>query len=192
MDDIKADDWLSSKSKVGLKDIVPVEPREYAMMHPKDMRVILDKVTRAIDRATKDRQKMSRVKWILNWEKIFLEFSQWSHIFNKELRKRIAETKDETEDKNTMDLYTKYTYVYSYWWNRMHYISTILASKSRLAGGSVKKGLERGRVTLSRLIDGEVDFSQLSEDFQKLIASHQSFDFADALQHLLSIKKGDK
>lgn len=182
---LAADDWLQNRSVIGLKNVVPTAAREYAIMHPKDMITAIDTVTKAIVSATKDRSSMSRVKWSLHWEKVFLEFSQWSHLFNKELRARIKETDGVDKDELTKDLNRKYSYVYSYWWNRMHYISTVLSSKSRLAGSSVVKGIERGRKTLIRLISDEVLFNELHEEFKKLINWHQSFSSDEALKPII-------
>lgn len=189
---LNADDWLGKKSVVNLPGYIPTDPREYEMMHPKDMREMIDSVVKAVDKATVQRSRMTRVKWQLHWEKVFLEFGQWSHVFNKTLRKLIKDTEGEDKDESVMDLHLKYTYVYSYWWNRMHFVNTILSSKSRLSGGGVKKGIERGRQTLVKLINGEVEYTELHQDFQSLIAKLRVSDFASALGQLINLSKGDK
>lgn len=186
-DTSKNDKWLSENSVLKLCEYIQTDPEEYEMMHPKDMRKMIDEVIKAINKATLTRSKMTRVKWQLHWDEIFLEFGQWSNIFNKVLRKLMKSTGD-TEDEAIMDLNLKYTYVYSYWWNRMHFVSTILSSKSRLSGGGVKKGIERGRQTLTKLINGEIDYTQIHQDFQELIAKLRMSNSIDAINQLTKIE----
>lgn len=152
--------------------------------HPEDLMNAIDIAISALNNLSIHvRKKNSRVAFKEMWSELFIEWGKWSHNFNKLLRLRIKIISTE-RDPVLMDLYSRLIYVYVYWWNRHHWLTNIMMKYSKLAGGSKRAGLQKGRKTLTACIKGE--FRQnLSPQFRRLIDVFTRKEYRDEFKDIL-------
>lgn len=147
--------------------------------HPIDLMKALNSAVEMIDNFTKvmRAKKLTRVGWMEMKEDLYLEWGEWSHDFNKSLRLRIKLLDSEKKlDPVLEDMHQRLIYTYAYWWNRHHWVLQVLLKRSKLAGISCKKGIEKGSKTLAKCING--DFHQdLSPAFKALLNALKKKDY---------------
>lgn len=99
-----------------------------------------------------------------------LDFGKASAELNKKLRALCAEPKDlksePVEEKNER---TRLRWAYAYWWNRLHLLEHM--AKTRLGGVKTRRNIEKGGMTLRKLISGELPAAKVHPQFLKLIDS---------------------
>jgi hypothetical protein len=76
-------------------------------------------------------------------------------------------------------------WAYAYWWNRLHLLEHL--AKTKVGGAKTKKNIEKGGVTLRKLIWGEVTVDKIHPQFAKLIESLNHLKIEQAV-----VRNGDK
>lgn len=99
-----------------------------------------------------------------------LDFGKASAELNRKLRAMCAEPKDlkaePVEEKNER---MRLRWAYAYWWNRLHLLEHM--AKTRLGDAKTRKNIEKGGMTLRKLISGELPVAKVHPQFLKLIDS---------------------
>jgi hypothetical protein len=139
------------------------------------------------------------IKYRKEFNKVMNGWSVWSGKFNRFIRERLANLSKSINtnalqrgDESAIalnEVRIKLSYVYAYWWNRFDYLQTQVSGFTSLKGRSTKAGINRGKITLSDLIDGSVDYNKLSAQFRNLLDRLTSLDSDTALTELK--KKGE-
>jgi hypothetical protein len=152
--------------------------------HPKDIMKKIDHAIAEIENTIKDLVKMNEGKviagvWMIFWNHIIEDFGRWSHNTNKIVRQQIKAFDADEEDEIRMR--DKFKCVYAYWWNRFNIIQNKLSKRpGSLQAKVVKKKqiayINKAGDTLSKLITGEIDHSQVSENFNAAIRSFQTME----------------
>lgn len=101
-----------------------------------------------------------------------LDFGKASAALNKDLRARCTQPPREVystmsvEDKAEL---VRLKWAYAYWWNRLHLLEHM--AKTRLGEAKTRKNIEKGGMTLRKLISGELPVAKVHPQFLKLIDS---------------------
>lgn len=99
-----------------------------------------------------------------------LDFGRESAELNKKLRAMWAEPKDlksePVEEKNER---MRLKWAYAYWWNRLYLLEHM--AKTRLGDAKTRKNIEKGGMTLRKLVSGELPIAKIHPQFLKLIDS---------------------
>lgn len=169
-------DSLGQIFSLKLKSTMEWNEDKLKEMHPIDMMEQINLVTATIQKyifpfrkpMAEKKERASKAKWLLMWEDIETEFGIWSHYFNKILRGKIKELAT-GEDEALANLHRRFVYVYAYWWNTYHLVTEVMKKRTKCGGATARKHIVKGRHTLARLINGEVDESKISAEFLNLI-----------------------
>lgn len=119
-----------------------------------------------------------------------LDFGKASAELNKKLRAMCIEPKDPKaeplEEKNER---TRLRWAYAYWWNRLHLLEHM--AKTRLGDAKTRKNIEKGGMTLRKLISGELPVAKVHPQFLKLIDSLNHMKIGQAVGGL-PVDEGEK
>lgn len=170
-------EYKECEELVGLKEIVNHNITELSKMTPSAIIKQIDTAVKAILQYIGPRRgKLTLKQWKKMWVEIEIEYGAWSNILNKCVRAHMFTSaelmnteKDPVKIKLNQTMHNHFSWAYAYWWNRFHYINTVLKSKSGLGGRSTKNGIEHGRVTLKKLINSEITEDMLHPKFKELI-----------------------
>lgn len=165
------------KYKAGIDKIVIMDFDKIIELHPIDAMKQIDIVFNWMKNYTDDMRQKTKPKnkkpvksflWAEMWHDLYTEYGQWSHVFNKAIRKNIENFMNSKHPTNHW-LSIRYKYVYAYWWNRFHYVDNIMKKRTKLWGKKAEKNLEKTRKALEGLIKGNINIKNLPLKFRTIL-----------------------